>query len=174
MRITILRAGLIQAVFTIFAATAFAQSGGTFEITQSVIAGGGSGSSGGDYTVNGTVGQTVAGTRSTGGTYSLGGGFWAESPLAPTSAPVSLSGRVVTERGGGPLRRIRIFITDLSTGGVRHAVPNQFGYFHVDDLAIGTYLIRLESRNFQFTPNEVVVSLLDSVSGMEFTAVPIR
>src|SRR5688500_19666884 len=49
----------------------FAQSGGQFTITKSVIAGGGGRASGGTFTVDGTIGQPVAGTNSTGGTFSL-------------------------------------------------------------------------------------------------------
>ena len=46
---------------------ALAQSGGTFTITQSVIAnGGGQDSMGGTFKVDGTVGQHVAGTSSSG------------------------------------------------------------------------------------------------------------
>lgn len=47
-----------------------AQSGGTYTITQSVVASGGStASSGGQFTIAGTMGQSVAGQPSTGGTF---------------------------------------------------------------------------------------------------------
>ena len=52
------------------------QSGGTFTITKSVIAGGGGRTTGGTFTLDGTIGQSVAGTNSTGGTFSLISGFW--------------------------------------------------------------------------------------------------
>ncbi|MGQ0541596.1 MAG: hypothetical protein ACT4O9_07080, partial [Blastocatellia bacterium] len=45
--------------------TASAQTGGTFTITKSVIAGGGGRTAGGAFTVDGTIGQSVAGTTST-------------------------------------------------------------------------------------------------------------
>jgi hypothetical protein len=48
-----------------------------YEIEQSVIAGGGSTSSGGSYSVSGTIGQHDAGGPLAGGTYQLSGGFWA-------------------------------------------------------------------------------------------------
>ncbi len=53
-----------------------AQSGGTFTITKSVIAGGGGRTAGGTFTVDGTIGESVAGTTSTGSTFSLTSGFW--------------------------------------------------------------------------------------------------
>jgi hypothetical protein len=52
----------------------FAQS---YSIYWYKIAGGGGASMGGNYTVNGTVGQHDAGRPMTGGSYSLSGGFWA-------------------------------------------------------------------------------------------------
>ena len=51
-----------------------AQSGGNYNITRSVIAGGGGASSGGNYSENGLVGQSVIGV-SNGGQYSVEGGF---------------------------------------------------------------------------------------------------
>ncbi len=58
-----------------------AQSGGTFTITKSVIARGGGQASGGTFTMDGTIGQSVADTTSTGGTFNLQSGFWTSSPL---------------------------------------------------------------------------------------------
>ncbi len=51
-----------------------AQSGGSYNITQSVIAGGGGASSGGSYAENGVIGQSAVGASS-GGQYSVEGGF---------------------------------------------------------------------------------------------------
>src|SRR5580765_7393832 len=53
------------------------QSGGTFTITKSVSAGGGGTASGGTFSMDGTIGQPLAGTTSNGGTFSLQSGFWA-------------------------------------------------------------------------------------------------
>jgi hypothetical protein len=58
-----------------------AQSGGTFTITKSVIADGGGRATGGTFTVDGTIGQSVAGGPSTGGTFSLASGFWGGGEL---------------------------------------------------------------------------------------------
>ncbi len=54
---------------------AFAQSGGGFDLSWSSIDGGGGTSTGGVYSVSGTIGQPDAG-RLVGGNYVLEGGFW--------------------------------------------------------------------------------------------------
>jgi len=54
--------------------SAFAQ---TYSIDWYKVAGGGGTSTGGIYTVSGTIGQHDAGGLMTGGSYSLTGGFWA-------------------------------------------------------------------------------------------------
>lgn len=52
--------------------------GGSFSIPWSTIDGGGViNSTGGSYTLSGTVGQPDAGATMTGGSFSLTGGFWA-------------------------------------------------------------------------------------------------
>ena len=64
------------------------------------IAGGGGTSTGGTYTVSGTIGQPDASGAMTGGNYSLTGGFWALISVVQTGgAPtlyISHSGNTVT------------------------------------------------------------------------------
>jgi hypothetical protein len=67
-------------------AVSFAQQ---YSIDWHKVAGGGGTSTGGTYTVSGTIGQHDAGRPMTGGNYSLTGGFWAlisvvQTPGAPT------------------------------------------------------------------------------------------
>jgi hypothetical protein len=58
-----------------------AQTGGPYGLTWSTIdAGGYTFSTGGDYTLGGTVGQPDAGLL-TGGDFTLGGGFWGGGAL---------------------------------------------------------------------------------------------
>jgi len=55
---------------------ALAQSGGGYDLTWNTVdAGGYTFSTGGDYSLGGTIGQPDAGVL-TGGDYTLGGGFW--------------------------------------------------------------------------------------------------
>jgi hypothetical protein len=70
----------------VLAAGAAAQS---YAITWSTIDGGGGTSTGGVYSVSGTIGQPDAGATMTNGQYSVTGGFWAlptavQTPNAPT------------------------------------------------------------------------------------------
>jgi hypothetical protein len=78
-------------------AVGFAQQ---YSIDWYKIAGGGGTSTGGTYTVNGTIGQHDAGGPMTGGSYSLTGGFWALISVVQTAgAPtlyISHSGNTVT------------------------------------------------------------------------------
>src|SRR5829696_7675438 len=76
----------VSAVMVFLSAIAAAtQSGGTFEIKQSVIASGGGNASGGGFSMDGTIGQAVAGTGSTGAGFSLESGFWASGQAAMTT-----------------------------------------------------------------------------------------
>jgi hypothetical protein len=63
-------------------ALAHAQTGGGYDLTWSSVDGGGyTFSTGGGYSLGGTVGQPDAGVM-TGGGYTLGGGFWGGGALA--------------------------------------------------------------------------------------------
>lgn len=153
----------------------FAQTGGTYNLSHSVIAGGGEKSTSAVYQVEGTIGQPVAGTVSTGtnpttnAPYSLRGGFWAFVQLAPTAATVSLSGRVFSGKGAGIIRRVRIVLTD-DAGLERTTQTNGFGYYRFDDLEIGKfYIVRAESLNFVFTPESYGFVLMEDRDEVNFT-----
>ncbi len=72
----------------------FAQSGGSFEIKQSVIANGGGSGAGGTFSLDGTIGQTLAGTTSNGVNFTLISGFWGggASSVALHDAPFDFDG----------------------------------------------------------------------------------
>ena len=77
--------------------TAHAQS---YTVDWYKVAGGGGTSTGGTYTVSGTIGQADASGAMTGGNYSVTGGYWAlvnvvQTPGAPT-LNISHSGNVVS------------------------------------------------------------------------------
>jgi hypothetical protein len=75
-------------------------SGQTFEIVSHVIAGGGGTSTGGAFSLSGTIGQHDAGPASgpmtgvsAGGvTYALTGGFWAGAVQTPPPCPADFNG----------------------------------------------------------------------------------
>ena len=67
---------LLLALLVLLPVLALAQTGGGYDLTWSTIDGGGyTFSTGGSYSLGGTVGQADAGGL-TGGGYSLAGGFW--------------------------------------------------------------------------------------------------
>jgi hypothetical protein len=87
---------LVTVVFLSFDQPSNAQTGGSFDLSHNVIAGGGgSNSTGGTFVIDGTIGQPQAGTVSGGGNFELRGGFWAYIAPAATAARVSVTGRVV-------------------------------------------------------------------------------
>ena len=59
-----------------------------YSIDWHKVSGGGGTSTGGVYSVSGTLGQPDAGEPMTGGTYSLYGGFWALYAVQTPGAPV--------------------------------------------------------------------------------------
>jgi len=146
-----------------------AQTGGTSDLSHNVIAGGGgsSSSSGGGFIIAGTVGQPVAGTISSEGNYSLRGGFWAFNTLGPTAAQVSLAGRVELDNYKG-IVNVSVTLQNLSTGLVRSTLTNHFGYYRFDELEIGTYLVRVQHRNYQFSPSETTVNILENLENADF------
>lgn len=159
-------------VFLLCSPISMAQSGGTLNITQSVIASGGgqNASGGGNFAVAGTIGQSLAGTNQTGGTFNLRGGFWSFQAFAPTAAQVSLSGRVFSGRGSGIIRRVRIVLLDTTTGIERSVQTNPFGYYRFDELEIGRfYTVRAESSNFTFAPDNYFLALNEDREDVNFT-----
>jgi hypothetical protein len=147
-----------------------AQSGGPFSITQSVIAGGGTqDASGGLYSLKGTIGQAAAGTESTGGYYRIRGGFWAESPLAPTAAPVTISGRITTARDRG-IRNVRVTLT-YPSGEMRVAFTGSFGYYAFHEVPAGSsYIITAEAKHYTFAQSSVHVNAFDDITGVDFVS----
>ena len=75
-------------VFPFTTPPAKAQSGGGYDLSWSTIDGGGGTSTGGVYSVSGTIGQPDAGATMTNGQYSVTGGFWAlPTAVQVTGAP---------------------------------------------------------------------------------------
>lgn len=151
-----------------------AQTGGTFDLSHSVIAsGGGSNSTGGSggqtFTVDGTAGQNIAGTISTSASpqFSIRGGFWAFQAAGPTAAAVTIRGRISTA-GGDPVFRGRVTLAG-SSGTTRTAIANQFGYYRFDEVEAGqAYVISVTAKRLQFVSRVVFVT--DELNGLDFIA----
>jgi len=159
----------------IFAAHIFVKAqiaqGGSYALEQSVIASGGGAVSGGNFGLTGTFGQTIAGTDSSGGSYSLKSGFWTTAPVAPTAASAIIEGRVLTADGQG-IRNVSITVAD-SNGMTRSVSSGSFGYFKVENLPSGNlYTITVQAKRFQFEQSSQVVVLFDNISDLNFIALP--
>jgi hypothetical protein len=72
----------------------------TYSIDWYKIAGGGGSSTGGQYSVSGTIGQPDAGGAMTGGGYSLTGGFWSLISVVQTAGLPNLT---ITHSGNSVL-----------------------------------------------------------------------
>ena len=146
----------------LFTLSISAQSGGTFEITQSVIANGGGTSADATYAVEGTIAQHAAGSISSSGPYGFRAGFW--YPLSvPTAAGVSVSGRVVTPDGRG-LRNAAVSMTD-SNGAKRTITTSSFGYFTFDNVGAGqTYILGVRDKRFRFAA--LAINVFDAIADL--------
>ncbi len=163
---------LITAFFLVLPTqpTIFSQSGGNFTITQSVVAGGGQGSAGGAFTLDGTVGQAVAGNAVSGPPFAVTSGFWNSTPLAPTAATVSVNGQVRTVNGAG-IRNALITLTALD-GSTQIARSGSFGYYRFNEVLAGeTYIVSISSKRFRFATPTIVIAVLDEIAGLDFVAV---
>ena len=158
-------------IFLLSTAFSFAQSGGAYNLSQSVIAGGGgSNSAGGNYNVSGTIGQPLAGTNSTGGNYSLRGGFWTPNQFSPTAAKVTISGRVFSGKGTGIIRRVRVLLVDTFSGIERTTQTSIDGTYRFEEVEVGKfYIVRAESKNFVFTPDNYALQLVEELENLDFT-----
>jgi len=146
------------------------QTGANFDLSHAVIAsGGGSNSAGGGFTLDGTAGQSSAGTVSASGSYSLRGGFWAFQPLAPTAATVSISGRVLTAGGQG-IRNVQVKLTGAN-GAIRFASTGTFGYFRFTEIEVGEiYILEVASKKYVFPDPTRILSVQDEITNADFIA----
>ena len=163
---------LIVAVLIAIHAAAFptiAQSGGGFEITEAVVAGGGGSSANGDIQIDATAGQAIATGPIGAGIFGLTSGFWNFIPLGPTAAHVSISGRVVDPSGTGVSSAVLYMHTQ--EGDLRVTRTSSFGYFQFNDVAAGqAVLISVQARRYTYAPRTVIVA--DDVTDIEFVPEP--
>ncbi len=91
-----------------------------------------------------------------------GYGMWYTAP--PSSAAVTIGGRVVSSGGSG----IGNTIVRLASpeGGVRSVRTSSFGYFSFDDVTVGaTYSLTAQSKRYTFEAQTVTVT--DAISNLE-------
>lgn len=151
--------------------TAQIAQGGAFRLDQSVIAsGGGAGSdSANTFSLNGSVGQSAAGARSTNNPYSIYNGFFAPDVLAPTAATVSIEGRILTASGNG-IRNVTIVLTkaDGTTETTRSA---SFGYYRFENIEAGQMIvISIFAQKYHFNEPVRIVNVTEDLANLDFIA----
>ncbi|HEX8287179.1 MAG TPA: carboxypeptidase-like regulatory domain-containing protein [Pyrinomonadaceae bacterium] len=79
-----------------------------------------------------------------------------EVQFAPTAAPVSIVGRVLTSNGRA-LSKVRVSIMNQN-GEVRHALTNSFGYYRFESVPAGqTYVISAKFKRFSVNSQTLLV-----------------
>jgi Domain of unknown function (DUF4214) len=148
-----------------------AQSGGSFQITNSVVAAGGGDSK--DVVNNrfgqqSTVGEHAAGTLLQNPPYSQIAGFWAGPvTVSPTASSASISGRILTS-DGSPLGGATI---NLGGPHTTEAITDANGFYSFADLEVGGFYIITPARaNYSFSPSSRSFSLLGNMTAAVFTA----
>jgi hypothetical protein len=163
------RIALLFLSATLGVVAANGQAGGIFAVKQGFTSSGGGVANdavNSVFTVNGTIAEPIAGTRSNGGIFGVWSGFWPEATSVRTASGVSISGRV-TAAGRG-LRGATVTITDRS-GLTRSVVTGPTGSYRIDDVTTGqVYVIAVVSRRFSFT--EQIVSVTDSLTNVDLVS----
>lgn len=145
------------------ATDAYTQSGGPYTLTQTVISSGGGTVAGGTFSTTGTIGQTIAGTSTSAGTFNIRGGFWQNS----SAASVSVSGRVLTSGGRG-VKNAKVNITD-PLNATRQVLSGPLGAYRIDNVVSGqNHTFSITSRRFIFTMQ--MISVNDDLTNVNFIA----
>lgn len=144
---------------------AIAQTGGQYELESSMIASGRA-STGGQFDLTEAAGQTLAGSRSHGGPFSVQSGFWTAN-FAPTAAQVAISGRVLTPGGQG-IRNIKVVLTALN-GETRESQSGSLGYYRFENVTAGaTYIVTVSNGRFVFDQPSMIVNVMDDLTDLDF------
>ena len=166
---------LIVGFIFCFASISNAQvaSGGTFTLEQkSISSGGRSAGAGNIFIVEGSVGQSAAGTRMTGGAFTQIGGFWTPLPSAPTAAMVRLSGRVVRDNDIG-VDKVTVTLLGGQMTSPRTVLTNPFGYFEFEDVEAGfSYVISVQHKTYSFDQSNQSISVVADETEIIFHAIP--
>ena len=149
--------------------TAIVASGGSFALEKAVTAGGGNGKQFSTTNENGTTGQTLAGTRSSGGNFSLYSGFWTPDDFAPTAASVIVGGRILTASGLG-IRNVQVTIT-FPSGEMRSVMSSSFGYYRFTEIPTGgIYVISVAAKKYTFSQPTQIRQVQDDLQDVDFIA----
>ncbi len=99
--------------------------------------------------------------------HTLDVGFW----LAPTAAPVSVSGRVTTSYGAG-IRNVQLYLVEQN-GNTHTAITGPFGYYLFADIESGqSVVVSINAKRFRFSNPVRLVSLYDNIDDLNWVANP--
>ena len=146
-------------------------SGGTYTLTKTVVAGGGTPMQNAPENLHATAGQTSAGIKSTGGNFSLYSGFWTPDDFAPTAATAVAGGRIKTADGRG-IKNVVVSII-FPSGETRTTVSTAFGYYRFADIPSGdTYIFSVAAKRYTFAVNTRVKTVTEDAQDIDFIAEP--
>jgi hypothetical protein len=96
---------------------------------------------------------------------------WTLGEAVPTAAAALINGRVLSSAGRG-LNRTRLTLTD-SSGQIRYAMTNPFGYYRFTELAVGeNYVLSISSKVYRFNESTRLINLQENLENEDFTALP--
>jgi hypothetical protein len=73
-----------------------------------------------------------------------------------TAARVGVSGRVLTSDGAG-LRNAVVSLRDQN-GSLRTTITSAFGYYHFDDIQLGTYVVAVTAKRYSYVSRFINVN----------------
>jgi hypothetical protein len=169
--------GALVLLFVFVSAVCGQSSGGSFQINQSVVAGGGNQSGAGNFTVTGTAAQPAAGTLMQQDAFSQTGGFWpgggllTNSALSSADATGTYGGTVMltaTLTANGVNLSGRSLTFTLNGASVGVATTDLNGVATLADVSLsgingGTYpgaVIAQFAGDLTFAPSTVTVQLI--------------
>lgn len=89
--------------------------------------------------------------------------------IGVSSAPATISGRVVTPQGRA-ISKASILVTDQN-GESLVVLTNSFGYFNAAGLASGqSYVVSVSARGYTFANSSYVVDLSDNIGDLNFVS----
>lgn len=146
------------------------QTSPSFDLRQNVIAGGGTRSTSSSFTLEGTIGQPQAGNQSISTSFLIRDGFWSFETLAPTSANVSVSGRVMRSKTQG-IGNAFVTISDPTNNLHFQTFTGTFGYFNFAEVPAGsTYIVTVSHGRYHFSVPSQTITVGDNISGLVFYA----
>lgn len=172
---TKIQVALTIGLYACFALATNAQvaSNPPYTLEQSVIAGGGGTSSdaGNQFSVTGSIGQSITDSSSA-SPYAVKSGFFTAPPVfAPTAAQVTIGGRATTSTGRG-IRSVLIRLTSAD-GTIRLATTTAFGYYRFTEVNAGeTAVITAKGKRYEFSQPTQVLNVGEDVDNLNFIANP--